>query len=406
MDTKELLESLNEDYTLRNSLRRKSYTVDDKLVAEIENLEKQYINGYIIPQMKSWAMDLLKELQCEVNLCILKDANGDVRVEDELPSHDNLWPEMLDTKEYLEEIPIEPDVDTDVVEVIESETTEEPEETIAAEIRATSADPIEDEAEDIPDDGLEIDDVESEATADKDDKKGDKPGEIELALDADTDDLPNDFDEPIRNKMCDREMRKKYRGALLGQDIPQNKVLQIMRKIAYLCDNYIKHADRFYRSYESITKADEMRELLMNVGERLAGGKNKDAHAYCLHFLQFIQKEMAGKNTGPLGKITKKNYTCKIMFADGRTREYQLNEAIREMVKMIGPAKVAMSHAYIKSGGCSICMQTKHTTQFKAGAFVAIDDVYSVSTLGQQKDKRSVLLRLKALCKEIVNIEF
>lgn len=83
MEISEVIATLKEDYALRNSLKRKRLDVHEELEDEIDDLEQSYISSYIIPELEKYAKELLKDLECETYLSILKDANGDVRVSNE-----------------------------------------------------------------------------------------------------------------------------------------------------------------------------------------------------------------------------------------------------------------------------------------------------------------------------------
>ena len=83
MDINEVLSALKEDYALRNSLRRKHLNVQDELEDEIDDLEQSYITTHIMPQVETYAKELLKDMECELYLSVMKDANGDVRVSNE-----------------------------------------------------------------------------------------------------------------------------------------------------------------------------------------------------------------------------------------------------------------------------------------------------------------------------------
>lgn len=83
IETDNILSALQEDYALRSKLQSKGLTVDEKLQEEIRQLERQYLAEMVIPALEAYSYDLLKDLQCDVNLAILMDGNGDVRVENE-----------------------------------------------------------------------------------------------------------------------------------------------------------------------------------------------------------------------------------------------------------------------------------------------------------------------------------
>lgn len=83
MEIREVIATLKEDYALRNSLKRKRLDVHEEVEDEIDDLEQSYISSYIIPELEKYAKELLKDLECETYLSILKDTNGDVRVSNE-----------------------------------------------------------------------------------------------------------------------------------------------------------------------------------------------------------------------------------------------------------------------------------------------------------------------------------
>ena len=83
MIREEAFDKLKEDYILRSMLKKKNLNVQEELEDEIEDLEQSYITSKIIPQIETYAKDLLKDLECEVYLEVLKEANGKVRVENE-----------------------------------------------------------------------------------------------------------------------------------------------------------------------------------------------------------------------------------------------------------------------------------------------------------------------------------
>lgn len=83
MDISEVLKTLKEDYALRKSLKRKKLLVHDELEDEIDDLEQSYITTSIMPKLEAYAKELLKDLECETCLSIMKDANGDIRVGNE-----------------------------------------------------------------------------------------------------------------------------------------------------------------------------------------------------------------------------------------------------------------------------------------------------------------------------------
>lgn len=83
MDISEVLKTLKEDYALRNSLRRKNLLVQEELEDEIDDLEQSYITTCIMPKLEAYAQELLKDLECETYLSVMKDVNGDIRVSNE-----------------------------------------------------------------------------------------------------------------------------------------------------------------------------------------------------------------------------------------------------------------------------------------------------------------------------------
>lgn len=83
MEINEVLKTLKDDYELRNRLRRKNLLVQEELEDEIDDLEQSYITTCVMPQLKSFAQDLLKDLECETYLSILKDADGSIRISNE-----------------------------------------------------------------------------------------------------------------------------------------------------------------------------------------------------------------------------------------------------------------------------------------------------------------------------------
>lgn len=83
MDISEVLKTLKEDYALRNSLRRKNLLVQEELEDEIDDLEQSYITTCLMPKLEAYAQELLKDLECETYLSVMKDVNGDIRVSNE-----------------------------------------------------------------------------------------------------------------------------------------------------------------------------------------------------------------------------------------------------------------------------------------------------------------------------------
>lgn len=83
MTIEEAITKLKEDYILRSMLKKKKLNVQDELEDEIEDLEQSVITSKIIPELERYAKELLQDLECEVCLGVLKDSNGDIRVENE-----------------------------------------------------------------------------------------------------------------------------------------------------------------------------------------------------------------------------------------------------------------------------------------------------------------------------------
>ena len=88
MDIKEALDTLIEDYSLRDSLLRKKLSVHEELEDEIEDLEQAIITSRIIPELREYAQKLLADLRCDVYLSIVKSIGGDVTVSNEYISED------------------------------------------------------------------------------------------------------------------------------------------------------------------------------------------------------------------------------------------------------------------------------------------------------------------------------
>ena len=82
MDINEVIATLKEDYELRKSLIRKKLSVQEELEDEIFDLEESYFTSWVVPKIEAYAKELLKDLECEINLAIIKDACGKVRVFD------------------------------------------------------------------------------------------------------------------------------------------------------------------------------------------------------------------------------------------------------------------------------------------------------------------------------------
>ena len=79
MDINEVIATLKEDYELRKSLMRKKLSVQEELEDEIFDLEESYFTSWVVPKIEAYAKELLKDLECEINLAIIKDACGKVR---------------------------------------------------------------------------------------------------------------------------------------------------------------------------------------------------------------------------------------------------------------------------------------------------------------------------------------
>ena len=89
MDIKEALDTLKDDYSLRDSLLRKKLTVHEELEDEIEDLEQAIITSRIIPELREYAQKLLADLSCDVYLSVAKSIDGDVTVSNEYISEDS-----------------------------------------------------------------------------------------------------------------------------------------------------------------------------------------------------------------------------------------------------------------------------------------------------------------------------
>ena len=83
MKMDKVLETLKEDYSLRASLKRKHLKVQDELEDEIDDLEQSLITSKIIPELKQYAIAMLKDLECEVYLTVKKDTNGNIEICDD-----------------------------------------------------------------------------------------------------------------------------------------------------------------------------------------------------------------------------------------------------------------------------------------------------------------------------------
>ena len=89
MDINEVITMLKDDYALRNSLKRKNLIIQEELEDEIDDLEQSILTNQVIPTLEKCAQELLKNLECEICLSIIKDANGKVHVlEDGIPLPD------------------------------------------------------------------------------------------------------------------------------------------------------------------------------------------------------------------------------------------------------------------------------------------------------------------------------
>ncbi len=121
MNINEIISTLKEDYALRNSLRRKNFAIQEELNEEISNLEKQYITSSIIPQLEAYAKELLKDLECEVYLAVKKDINGNVSVDNELVSWEDVH--AATEEDNTPNVVQEPDDDT-----IENESSQDTDE--------------------------------------------------------------------------------------------------------------------------------------------------------------------------------------------------------------------------------------------------------------------------------------
>ena len=88
MNIREALDTLREDYSLRDSLLRKKLSVHEELEDEIEDLEQAIITSRIIPELKEYAQKLLADLRCDVYLSVVKSIGGDVTVSNEYISED------------------------------------------------------------------------------------------------------------------------------------------------------------------------------------------------------------------------------------------------------------------------------------------------------------------------------
>lgn len=85
MNIDEVLVALREDYALRASLKRKNLNVQEELEDEIENLEQSYITSKVMPELKAWAENALKDLECEVTLSVVKKVDGTICLSNDCP---------------------------------------------------------------------------------------------------------------------------------------------------------------------------------------------------------------------------------------------------------------------------------------------------------------------------------
>lgn len=83
MDIKEAIDTLREDYSLRDSLLRKNLKVHEELEDEIDDLEQAIITSRIIPELREYAQKLLADLRCDVYLSVVKSIGGNVTVSNE-----------------------------------------------------------------------------------------------------------------------------------------------------------------------------------------------------------------------------------------------------------------------------------------------------------------------------------
>lgn len=116
MDIRETLNTLKEDYDLRNSLRRKKLFVHEELEDEISVLEESYITTCIIPKMEAYAKDLLKDLECDICLTVVKELNGVISVD----SNESI--PVTDHADTVESLGIDPEEVFMVVPKKEAET--------------------------------------------------------------------------------------------------------------------------------------------------------------------------------------------------------------------------------------------------------------------------------------------
>lgn len=103
MDVNKVLKCLKEDYTLRSSLHRKNLTIQEELEKEIDDLEQSYLTSYIMPKLEVYAKDLLKDLECEAYLSIMKNVDDEIRVNNE---YDFNMPKTIPEVEIDESTPL------------------------------------------------------------------------------------------------------------------------------------------------------------------------------------------------------------------------------------------------------------------------------------------------------------
>lgn len=83
MNPDEIIKALNEEYSLRDMLKSRNYPVPDEINKRIKELENNYINNYILPQLESFSTELLSGFNKDLVLSINKDINGIVSVHNE-----------------------------------------------------------------------------------------------------------------------------------------------------------------------------------------------------------------------------------------------------------------------------------------------------------------------------------
>ena len=83
MNPDEIIKALNEEYSLRDMLKSRNYPVPDEINKRIKELETNYINNYILPQLESFSTELLSGFNKDLVLSINKDINGVVSVHNE-----------------------------------------------------------------------------------------------------------------------------------------------------------------------------------------------------------------------------------------------------------------------------------------------------------------------------------